>query len=598
MWIVCFCLSVLCMAVSVLLAVRSYRSEKRRKIQTLHWLIGGVFCASVLILLPVHWNHAVNDIFGLLQTLLLSAFNSVEMFAGGDHDLVAGGMENCSSWLVGPYQLWFALLIIGAPMLSVSFVMSLFANLSAYGRFRKARRNDKYIFSQLNEKSLVLAEDIRQEEPNACIVFMDTGDDRENQRLSQLRQAKTLGAICFKKPLLAVNFKKLAPWGGISFFLISEDREENFLLAQQIIPQYRDRKAQTYLYVFSNAPACEMMLATMDVGALQIRRINDARALVNWMLQGEGTELFDNAKIMPDGTKHIGAVVVGMGEHGTEMLKSLAWYCQMDGYSLSIDGFDKDPLAQDKFTAQCPELMDEAHNGCAIEGDARYQICIHPGVDVETDTFARQIAQLRNTTYVMVALGSEERNINAAMMLRCCFERMGIHPVIQAMVFDSEKKAALQSIRNFRNQSYDIQVIGDLETAYSRNVILNKELEQAVTELNRRYCDSAEALSYVLNDEYSYFSSAASAIHMAARIHCGIPGADKKQEELTDAERYTVENLEHCRWNAYMRSQGYVWSQGYDRESRNDLGKMHHNLVPFGQLDEITRRKDSLVGTK
>ena len=100
------------------------------------------------------------------------------------------------------------------------------------------------------------------------------------------------------------------------------------------------------------------------------------------------------------------------------------------------------------------------------------------------------------------------------------------------------------------------------------------------------------------NFEYNYRSSVASAIHMKARIDCGIPGAAKKTEELTTEERDIIEVLEHKRWNAYMRAEGYIYSLSTDPSSRNDLAKMHHNLVEYSALDEIDKRKDSQVGTK
>jgi hypothetical protein len=55
--------------------------------------------------------------------------------------------------------------------------------------------------------------------------------------------------------------------------------------------------------------------------------------------------------------------------------------------------------------------------------------------------------------------------------------------------------------------------------------------------------------------------------------------------------------LEHRRWNAYMRSEGYVFSGSTDKKSRNDLAKMHHDLVNFADLSEEEKRKDSSVGT-
>ena len=45
-----------------------------------------------------------------------------------------------------------------------------------------------------------------------------------------------------------------------------------------------------------------------------------------------------------------------------------------------------------------------------------------------------------------------------------------------------------------------------------------------------------------------------------------------------------------------MRSEGYVYSGSHDRSSRNDLAKMHHDLVDYVSLTEEEKRKDSRVG--
>jgi hypothetical protein len=76
-----------------------------------------------------------------------------------------------------------------------------------------------------------------------------------------------------------------------------------------------------------------------------------------------------------------------------------------------------------------------------------------------------------------------------------------------------------------------------------------------------------------------------------------MPGAGKAEGELTLEERDLIEVLEHRRWNAYMRSEGYVFSGSTDKASRNDMAKMHQDLVEFDRLDEVTKRKDSQVGS-
>ncbi len=45
-----------------------------------------------------------------------------------------------------------------------------------------------------------------------------------------------------------------------------------------------------------------------------------------------------------------------------------------------------------------------------------------------------------------------------------------------------------------------------------------------------------------------------------------------------------------------MRAEGYVYSGSPDKTSRDDLAKMHHNLIPFDELSEEDKRKDSIVG--
>ena len=74
--------------------------------------------------------------------------------------------------------------------------------------------------------------------------------------------------------------------------------------------------------------------------------------------------------------------------------------------------------------------------------------------------------------------------------------------------------------------------------------------------------------------------------------------AHKTEAELTIPERNQLEDLEHRRWNAYMRSEGFIYSGSVDKASRNDLAKMHNDLVPFERLDEEEKRKDSIIGSE
>jgi len=182
-------------------------------------------------------------------------------------------------------------------------------------------------------------------------------------------------------------------------------------------------------------------------------------------------------------------------------------------------------------------------------------------------------------------------NIRTAVDLRKIFERMRVKPVIQAIVYNTEERKALEGITNYRGQPYDVDFIGDLQTMYSEKVILSSELEQKALAIHMKWGKEEEFWQY----EYNYRSSIASAIQQKAREACGIPGATKKEEDLTQDERRAVESVEHRRWNAYMRSEGYIFSGSKEKSSRNDLGKMHHDLVDYDSLSEEEKRKDSKV---
>ncbi len=596
MWELCLSFSVGCLLLASICSFLISRSSfaKRHKFNLFNSLFAGVFVAALFAFFPVHRVMAESGEWGEWQAILLSLFNTMQIFAlGCEFGVVSDGMLQCPAIIDAIYRVWIAVLFVLAPIFTFGFVLSLFKNISEYFRYLLSFFKETFVFSELNERSLALASDIKRNHPKAAIVFTDVFEGNDERSYELVKQAQKIDAITFKKDILVINFNGHSSRTGISFFAIAYDETENLNQALKLIETYRKRK-NTRVYVFSTKVESEILLTSIDKGEMKVRRINEVQSLVNRILFERGEILFDSAKEGEDGSKHISALVIGMGRHGTEMTKALAWFGQMDGYTLEINAFDRDPLAEEKFICSAPELMSEKYNGVTVDGEAQYKISIHPGIDVETSTFAEEIAKLGNTTYVLVALGNDDVNINTAIRLRMYFERMKIYPVIHSIVYNSQQKNALSGAKNYRGQPYDIEFIGDMESSYTEDVIIDSALEEDALRRHLKWGKEEEFWAY----EYNYRSSVASAIHMAARIKCGIPGTDKREEELSAEERHTIEVLEHRRWNAYMRAEGYVFSGSKDKSSRNDLAKMHHDLVDFSSLTEEEKRKDGKVGAK
>lgn len=595
MWFAFFMISIFCVLFAGVfsVSVNAGRTVRRRKLSYFNCLFAGVFAASFFMFIPTHFSAAEASFLGGIRAVLLSLYNAVQVFAFGcDFKNVYESMPPCPDALDLVYQIWVSLIFVVAPIFTFGFVLSLFKNLSEYLRYLRAYFSDVYVFSELNEKSVALAADIKKNNKRAVVVFTDVFENNDENNYELVEQAKNLGAICFKNDILVVNFKRHSADKAIFFFTVGKNETENLNQALKLIETYKDRE-NTHLYIFSTKIESELLLTAVDKGKIKARRVNEVQSLVNRILYKNGEIIFETAKEADNGEKRISAVVIGMGNHGTEMVKALAWYGQMDGYRLEINAFDKDELAMEKFVALAPELMSADYNGVYVDGEAQYLINIHSGVDVDTNSFAQKISGLTDTTYVFVALGNDDVNINTAVRLRMYFERMKIHPVIQAVVYNSRQKNALEKIKNYRGQAYDIDFVGDIETSYTADVIIDSELEEDALKRHLKWGNEEEFWTY----EYNYRSSMASAIHMKARIKCGIPGADKAEDDLTENERDIIEALEHRRWNAYMRSEGYVFSGSKDKSSRNDLAKMHHDLVDFASLTDEEKRKDSRIGT-
>ena len=202
--------------------------------------------------------------------------------------------------------------------------------------------------------------------------------------------------------------------------------------------------------------------------------------------------------------------------------------------------------------------------------------------------------ELGQVSHVFVALGEDSRNIRNAVTMRMLSERMGIHPTIQAIVQATGRKERLEKVTDYRGHAYDIRFLGDIESCYARDTMVDSQLYSEALRRHLKWGREHDFWAY----EFNFRSSVASAIHFEMRRRCGLPWAGKTEQELTPAERDALEVLEHRRWNAYMRSEGYIYSGSTDKASRNDLAKAHNDLVPFSWLSEEEKRKDSAIGTK
>lgn len=595
-WNICFPLSLVVLVIGAVIAVCTFRKKDRRNSESLGFftLAITVFISAGIMFYAMGYANDYTDApGGVINSALLAIRKSIGIFVvDGDFAFFGENMEGMIPVFVPFASGIMTLLDIAAPLFTFGFLLSFFKNLSSRIRFSLRRNAQVYVFSELNEKSLVLASDLKKNSAHRVVVFCDVFENDDERFGELLASAKKIDAIFFEKDILDIDFKKHAKHGSVYFFITGAENAENINKSLGLVERYGQIE-HTHLYLFSNSISGEILLFSGKTHKMKIHCVNESLAMIHNALYQEPTVVFENTSaVSPEGDKVISAVLVGLGGYGVESLKTLLWYGQMDGYRLKIDAFDKDKHAADRVAYLCPEVMDEKYNGKYVPGEAYYQVNVHSKVEVGTKNFADKIAELTEASFVLVSLGNDDLNIETAVSLRIMFERMGIKPTIYAVVYNDQLAAGLKGLTNFKGQPYDIRTIGGLESSYCEKVILHSELENAALAIHSAYGDSEQNF---FAHNYNYNSSTASALHNRARAKLQISGSHLPEQERTDEQKQQLMDLEHRRWNAYMRSIGYVYSGSDDPCSRNDLGKMHHNLVNYARLNAEDIDKDNRV---
>ena len=643
MWTTCLVLSIAIFCVFLLFFPVSAgikfltKSEKRFALRPSHLLTAGTFCASAILMFPS--NHVLYG--GGAKAALISLQNAARFFVlDFDYSDIVGQLPADFS-ADKLFYLWSAIMLVLAPVLTVVFALLFFKKAWASMRLFFRRGRSMYIFSELNEKSLALADSIRHHKTDdendrkiakkyrkSTLLFTDVLRHEDERSVELLAKAEALGAICHPADIASLKLWFVSKKVDITFFFIGEDANENLTQATTIISQYKDRvyhKNQhitetvtlengqteqrtkkvkipvpnTRAYVFDYSTESDLLLSNIDKGYMHVFRVNEMQSLIYRTLYEEGGKLFEGAVQIGE-KKRITAVIVGAGLQGTEMFKALVWFCQMDGYELCIHVFDKNKDFAKRYTLDFPELLDERLNGKHREGDAYYDIHLHPGIDIQGSEFSDEIYKIPEITFAFVALGTDKVNVETAYELRIMFERkqakdkeQTISPTIQTVVYNSDICIALKDAKNYKSRPYGISFIGDLKSSFSVDVIIDSELEERALEVQMRYGSEEDFWKY----EYCYMSSMASAVHARARLFCQIPGADLPEADRTPAQTEINSVIEHCRWDAYMRTEGYISGISKDGKDAATLGKMHPSLRIFEDLSDDDKRKDARVSS-
>ena len=630
----CLILSALLLALAVWKCVHVLRLSRRpggaggdRLIGPLQLFLVWFFAAVVVMFIPVYgFDYLAEEapFERVFKCLFLSVHNTMRLFIlDGEFDIIrdfaAAAVEagRLSSVVGSLYTVYAVMLYVAAPVVTAGFVLSFFRSVTARLRFRLLSSHNTYHLSELNDRSMALAENIVSEDPTGkpLIVFYDVYDSGDETGGELIARAKRLGALCFSKDIAEAelgrpprkNAKRRT--AECRFYMIGGDEDENVRQALTLIDRCRGNarydSPSTRFYAFSRTEDSEVLLDCAERGRMKVRRVDEVRNLVLSTLMQE--PVFDNCYPDPDtGRKQLNILVLGCGRYGMELVRALCWCAQLPGYELTVHVADKSEDIEASLKGVAPELL--RYSGLRAEGEPYYRICLHPGVNAEESDLADLVQGIGQITAAFVTLGNDRANVGVAMALRRECGRAQIRfgyalPRLYAVVYSPLKNQILgqgSGLLCLGREDYGIRFIGDLNTRYSLSVIGQDALEAEglrnhLSWLERRKAEIREETSDLREIEqqiedsrraYEHFeyyrrASMARAVHRAILVRMGLLPENGEEEKVT----------EHNRWSAFMRSEGFV----YDPAVRDNIAKTHPDLIPYGQLSEIDREKDALL---
>ena len=616
-------LSLVGMIAAIAVGIKTYRSEfigKGDALYKKHFVLSpfqmfliGVFLGSVVIFIPVFYMDQLADemiVPRVIKTAVMSVYSAMKMF------LLDGEMELIESITSDPsrlhpvlgtvYSTYASVLFIAAPVMTASFVLSFIKNVSAYVKYTCSLSRKIYYISELNERSIALATNIMAESGirKPLVVFFDVFENNEEASDELIDQAKRLGAICFRKDVTEIGLKYHRLRVERRFYFVGENEDENIKQALALIkhcraiPRFNTKNTQ--FYVFSSTVDSEVLLDAVDNGSMKVRRVNENTNLIISTLRDK--PIFQRY-VEADGKKHVNVLILGGGGYGTELTRALAWCGQIPDYRISIHVVDQSDDLESVFEGMAPELWKK--NKTYEEGEPYYEITFHSGIDVHGSELARLVSEIGDVTTAFVTLGDDELNVEVAMRLRRELGRLQktegrMIPPIYAVVYSTLKTRTLLDnggLRCFGQDDYGVELLGDMRTRYSLDVIEQKELEEAGMKVHLswlehkkaeicRDCGSEEEIDAEIEksrstyDKYEYFrrASIATAIHKELLGKLGVTYATPDDEKAA----------EHNRWNAFMRAEGYV----HHGSARDHIAKTHPDLEPYKKLTKEEQDKD------
>ena len=506
------------------------------------------------------------------------------------------------------YGIVISVINLIAPILGGALLLSILTNIFSNAKIAVFPYRHKFVFSELNEASITLAEDIMRENHykkilnkkfrsiRPLIVFTDAYLDDESEVSSELfNRARDIGAVCVKTDLMHLP---LCRSGSVDYFLMDADSKGNISTLSGLLKnQYRNGRLWTAgadqdnpnirMFIFTTDDFEDTMVKNIcgkndNAQKVLVRTIRDYKNMaVNLM---NDVPLF--LSLLHTTEKELAVTIFGSGSIGEEIFKSVFWCGQMNDIALTINVVSKDAeKLENRIRETCPELLKSTDSSSDL-------LKVYPFGDTEkrNPPYCKKVSFYKvdnifefsdipeevfnGTNFYVVALGTDDKNITVAHKIKMKVSRKSIlnerqrYTVIVPAVYDRELAETLYDV-SAEGFGPSIIPFATLESRYScRNIFMTDFLERAL-DTARLYDKKQETKER--DDEYTYWSNITRTVHAPYKafalgriLSVEMDRTDeerwhlKEHVQLSENEKHMIAWMEHRRWNAFLRTQGFT----------------------------------------
>ncbi len=613
-----------------------------------------LFLVNAGALMPLYLNGHRDAQGGIIDSVISAALGIIKIFRGdGELEVTRDMLGTLPSDFIAIAAIYTGIVHLVMSALLLGFILSLFKDFFPKLKFKLSPRVKLNVFSQLNQRSMLLAQDIRKTNKRTRIVFLNTSSDINIDISVMLEKASEINAFVFDIGLCDLKIPLLIR--ETNFFLLKVDERENikdFLQLAEMYNKGKHLRKKIKLHILSSQSEVEIFVDSTALNPksnMTFRIIKENRLMLY--------NLYNKLPLfLAKKNDELEMLIIGIGRKGIEAAKVAAWCAQTLKCKPRIILVDKDGEIESKFEKDCPGLYmrtaePEAKQNCEI---------VFEKFDVEGGDFTPMLKKHPNVGYVICTLGDDRLNLRTAITVRSVYEEIKFEndekvtslPFINVLIKDPHLYNVTKNLKYDKRVDCNLLPFGSLEETYTWNNLVTPYLDSLGMAFNRFYVqhfasnkiDAAktekerQAIIDEVNkgadqnyerSEYERASSIALALHSKYKIYAclieyagkefvpkdwlGRPKKEKMEEIVTEinaifADEKTgaicmeeLAKLEHTRWNLNLLSTGWrsctteqadTWFEAF-KGHRNFAAKLHPCIIPWENLEALDKWKDS-----